>query len=224
MRGFRYGLAVIIVVVTGYVGFDIWQTNTALKQDLSKTVSQLGSPNAEAHQDNEGRDETPVLKDAVDSYRVAPSLPRVVTIDKVKVRARVVSMDVNPDNSIQAPINIYDAGWYTGSAKPGEPGAALIDGHASGATRQGLFAYLDTLTVGDVIKVERGDGTRFVYEVVYAEIVNKDEVDMTALLKPYDGVAQGLNLITCTGKYIKDQKTYDHRAIVYTKLVRQELP
>lgn len=219
-RPVRIGLAVIVVAAVGYIGLDVWHTNTELKQDLTKTVSALGSPSATAHQDNEGRDETPVASSSIDSYKVAASLPRVVTIQNAKIHARVVPMDVNSDNSIQAPINIYDAGWYTGSAKPGEPGAALIDGHASGATRQGLFAYLDTLKIGDTVEIERGDGQKFVYQVIHTDIVPKDEVDMTQLLKPYGDIPQGLNLITCTGRYIKDQKTYDHRAIVYTKLLR----
>jgi sortase (surface protein transpeptidase) len=218
-------LAAVLVLVggIGFIGFDVWQTNTALKQDLSKTVTALGSPSAGAHQENEGRDETPVESSSIDSYKVASSLPRVITITDAKVRARVLSMDVNPDNSIQAPINIFDAGWYTGSAKPGEPGAALIDAHASGATRQGLFAYLDTLEVNDTVEVERGDGVTFIYEVAYTEIVEKDTLDMAKLLKTYGDAPQGLNLITCTGTYVKEQSTYDHRVVVYTKLVGQEM-
>ena len=65
-------------------------------------------------------------------------------------------MPVNGDGSMQAPINIYDAGWYTGGVRPGDKGAAVIDAHASGPTRQGLFAYLDTLKQGDNIIVEKG--------------------------------------------------------------------
>ena len=218
---FRYGAALCIVCAVSYIGVDVWRTNTQLKQDLTSTVSALGSPNAASRQTNEGRDESLVSVSAVDSYQVAPSLPRVLTIANAKVHARVLSMDVNPDNSVQAPININDAGWYTGSAKPGEPGAALIDGHASGATRQGLFGYLDTLKLGDTVEVERGDGVKFIYEVVHTETVKREDVDMAKLLMPYGGAPQGLNLITCTGTYIRNEKTYDSRAIVYTKLVKQ---
>lgn len=220
-RTLRYALILAIVVATTYVGVDIWSVNSQLKQDLDKTVNALGSPNAKTHQDNEGRDETPVPEDVVDTYQVAASLPKVITIADAKVRARVLLMDVNPDNSIQAPINIYDAGWYTGSAKPGEPGAALIDAHASGATRAGLFAYLDELKAGDTIEVERGDGKKFIYETVHTEVVRREEVDMKKLLVPYGDEPQGLNLITCAGVYMKDEATYDHRVVVYSKLVNQ---
>jgi LPXTG-site transpeptidase (sortase) family protein len=120
---------------------------------------------------------------------------------------------------MQAPVNIYDSGWYGGSAKPGTPGATVIDAHASGATRQGLFAYLDTLKVGEQLSIERGDGQTFNYEVTHTEIVPLTEVDMSKLLAPYGDATEGVNLITCTGTWIPDQKTYDHRVLVYTKRV-----
>ncbi len=87
---------------------------------------------------------------------MAPDLPRVLSIPKLNTKARIMPMPVNGDGSMQAPINIYDAGWYTGGVRPGDKGAAVIDAHASGPTRQGLFAYLDTLKQGDNIIVEKG--------------------------------------------------------------------
>lgn len=106
-----------------------------------------------------------------------------------------------------------------GSSIPGEPGAAFIDGHASGATRVGLFAYIDTLKEGNTVTVEKGDGTVLTYKVVHVETVSKDAVDMNKVLHTYNDVKEGLNLMTCTGKWVKDQKTLDKRAIVYTERI-----
>lgn len=172
-----------------------------------------------ARQQAEGREETVVTPDALSGYTVAADLPRVLSIESIGVRARVLPMGINPDNSLQAPINIYDSGWYNASAKPGQPGASVIDAHASGPTRQGLFAYLDTMKNGDRVKVERGDGQVFEYEVVAVEKVGLAAIDMEKVVQPYEGVSEGLNLITCTGQWLKDQRTYDQRAIVYTKRV-----
>ena len=120
---------------------------------------------------------------------------------------------------MQAPVNIFDSGWYGASAKPGTPGATVIDAHASGATREGLFAYLDTLTIGDELSLERGDGQTFTYRVTHTETIPLNEVDMTKLLTPYGTATEGVNLITCTGSWLPDQKTYDHRVMVYTERV-----
>lgn len=167
----------------------------------------------------EGRDESERDDEYIDAYKVADDLPRVLTIEAIDVRARVLPMGVNPDNSMQAPINVFDSGWYTGSAKPGSEGAVVIDAHASGPTREGLFAYLDTLQIGDRMSLERGDGTVFSYEVVYLETVPLEEVDMRKLLSTYDGVEEGLNLITCAGQWLEGQSTYDQRVMVYTKQI-----
>lgn len=166
-------------------------------------------------QTTEASQETPIAADEIDNYQVEPNLPRVLFIDKLSIKARILPMGLNEDNTIQAPVNINDSGWYNGSAQPGQPGAMLIDAHSSGRTRQGLFAYLDTLVVGDEIKIERGDGAEFVYSVAYIETVPLSEVDMKKALAPYGEASEGVNLITCTGEWIESDKTYDHRVIVY---------
>ena len=175
----------------------------------------MGDTSPEGRQQSEGRDETEVDDDTILSYVVSPNMPRLITIDKIGLKARVLQMGVNPDGSMQAPINIYDAGWYTGSAKPGTVGAAVIDAHASGPTRQGLFAYLNTLTQGDTIQIEMGDGVLYSYRVAYKETVPIDSVDMRKVMEAYGGAAEGLNLITCDGSWIQDRKTYSDRTIVY---------
>lgn len=96
----------------------------------------------------------------------------------------------------------------------------VVDAHASGPTRQGLFAYLDTMVKGDTIEVETGNGQRYTYKVVATETVNIDKVDMQKLMLPHGNVTHGANFITCTGDWLKDSQTYNERAIVYTELVR----
>jgi LPXTG-site transpeptidase (sortase) family protein len=208
--------ASIFVLATGYLSVDTWLTNQQVKAELgsSEVVS-----SATATQAQEGKDETEPTVESLANYTVAASLPRALYIDKLDVAARVLPMGVNNDGSIQAPINIFDAGWYNGSIKPGEIGAAFIDGHASGPTRAGLFAYLDTLQVGDQLGVEKGDGSRLQYRVVHVETVALEDVDMKKALLPYGNTLRGLNLMTCTGEWLQDRNTYDQRVIVYTEQV-----
>lgn len=209
--------AVIILGITGYISIDAWMTNNEVKQVVAQRDTQNTASATTVL--GEGQDETEVTKDTIGSYKVAADLPRVITVDKLKIHARVMPMSVNADGSLQAPANIYDSGWYSASSKPGTPGAALIDAHASGATREGLFAYLDTLAAGDQISIERGNGEKLTYKVAFKETVPLESVDMVKLLNPYGGAAEGLNLITCTGKWLPDQKTYDHRVTVYAQRV-----
>lgn len=207
-------LGVLALFVLGYLAY---KEVTKPPVVLTPLASGAGSDNADVRK--EASEETPITTESVSTYTVAVDAPRMLRIDSLNIAAKVRPMGINSIGAIAAPINIYDSGWYTGSSKPGAAGAMFIDGHASGATRKGLFAYIDTLQIGNTVSVERGDGQLFTYKVVHVETVSKDAVDMTKALRTYDGVKEGLNLMTCTGAWIKEQKTYDKRAIVYTERV-----
>jgi LPXTG-site transpeptidase (sortase) family protein len=212
-------IAAIFVLVTGYVSVDTWITNNRVKAENPAGSTHQASV-ATAKQ-SEGSDTTPIPPNTVSKYVVAADLPRELTISKIGVTARILPMSVNSDDSIQAPTNVFDSGWYTGSVKPGEYGAMFIDGHSSGSTHQGLFGNLDKLINGDRLQVDKGDGTKLTYKVVHTELVNLSDVDMAKMLTTYAGVTKGLNLMTCSGQWIKDNgtKTLDERILVFTEQV-----
>jgi LPXTG-site transpeptidase (sortase) family protein len=217
-------LAVVVLGATGYVGFDTWHTNDQAKAQLGQTTSALAAASTDttdqsARQTAEGTDEKPLPHNSLKNYVVAASLPRAIYIDKLHVAARTLPMDVNPNGSVQAPLGIYDAGWYTGSVKPGEIGAMFIDGHASGPTQEGLFGKLHLLAVGDTLQVEKGDGTKLTYKVVHTALVDKDAVDMHSMLLPYGNATRALNLMTCAGKWVEKGKTLSQRVLVYTEQI-----
>lgn len=212
---------IVAIAVGGWAGASgaaLWQRAHAPAVPTSTITAASSSPRQAA----EGTDTTPLPVDTLADYKVAGDMPRALYIDKLHIAARILPMGTNPDNSMQAPININDSGWYTGSAKPGAPGAMVIDGHSSAtnsATHLGLFNALDSLTNGDIITVEKGDGTKLSYKVIYKETVALDAIDMAKALKPYGGAAEGLNLITCSGQWQQSGKTLDHRTIVYTERI-----
>lgn len=223
-RGLRsalpQALAAIVVLAAGYVVVDVWLTNRRIEQQAAGNQAIVAAATTtdatpEQRQEAEGRDERP-QPHALDNYRVEASLPRAIFIDKLNVKARTLPMSVNPDGSMQAPINIDDAGWYTGSVKPGQKGAAIIVAHASGPTRRGLFAYLDTLKAGDQLAVERGDGSRLNYQVLSKKVLPLDKVDMEEMFRVQEG-DEGLNLMTCAGKWLAERKTFEQRVMVFTK-------
>ncbi len=212
----RWGLvltAIVVVAIVGYVAFDAWTTNNKVANVPNDVQSQDSTTQSKSDEASKTSD------DLLAQYKVAADAPRILSIDTINVKARVLPMSINASDSIQAPANSNDAGWYTGSAKPDESGAIFIDGHASGATRMGLFAYLDTLKEGDKVSLEKGDGGILKYKVVHVDIIPLGEIDMKKVLLPYNGVTKGLNLMTCTGAWVPDGKTYDHRVVVYTEQV-----
>jgi LPXTG-site transpeptidase (sortase) family protein len=213
-------LGLLVLAVLCYMGYDTWATHNKLNEQPTSDNTGVSAANAstDERQLQEGSDRNPLPTNALTSYKVAADSPRALYITKLGVAARILPMSVNKDNSIQAPINIFDAGWYTGSVKPGEKGAALVDGHST-ADGRALFGKLDKLVSGDQIQLEKGDGTRLTYRVVQTETVDKDAVDMKKLLLPYAGAQRALNLITCSGAWNSAENTLAQRTIVYTEQI-----
>lgn len=149
-------------------------------------------------------------------YLVAPTLPRFLSIPKLNVKTRVVRVDVKSNNELQVPNNIFDAGWYDGSSKPGESGAMLVAAHVRGPTQPGVFADLKTLAAGDGLEVERGDGVRSHFKVVKSHNYPANSLDMIAALRSIQPGTNGLNLITCSGKLDSTKTHYEDRLVVFT--------
>ena len=94
----------------------------------------------------------------------------------------------------------------------------LIDGHVSSWTTDGVFYGIKKLKAGDIIKIERGDGKMFTYNVVKSQVFPSGNVNMTSAMTPVVPGQPGLNLITCTGDVIPGTSTFNERIIVYATL------
>lgn len=160
-------------------------------------------------------DESEPPTDTIRDYAVAKTLPRFIDIDAIGVYARVIRVGISSTNEILTPKNIFNVGWYEGSAKPNEPGALFINGHVSGPTKRGVFYNLKKLNVGDVIKLETGDANLYHYKVVEKEIVDVSQVNMNKVLRSHDSDKQGLNIMTCGGNFDNNSHSYQQRVIVY---------
>lgn len=153
---------------------------------------------------------------AIDNYVVAPHLPRYISISKLGIKGRILKVGVNNKGQLNAPQNVNDAGWYESSSLPGDAGGAmLVDGHAYGPTKPGIFNNLEQLQSGDQIQIERGDGQVFNFQVVKTQSFQRDQVDMASAIVSVDSARLGLNLITCSGTYNSQTNDYDQRHIVY---------
>ncbi|MBR0460603.1 class F sortase [Candidatus Saccharibacteria bacterium] len=193
----------------------IWEANYYHDQEGSERASS----NIIA---NDNVDETEVTEDDLSKYTVAPDRPRFLIIDKLGIKARVIEVGINNEGELATPRSIFDVGWYGLSAKPGQAGTMLMDGHNGGPTKVGVFKYTPSLKEGDIITVERGDGAIFKYSVtdnVTIPLADADAYMETAQQSPVEG-AQSLTLITCTGEWSQPQQTYLSRQ--FTRAVLTE--
>lgn len=212
-KGVAWTVMAAVLFIFGIgVGVDQFSTNQKAKAQVKTLAAQTEAGSDGSLAGDIPSEEKP--EGGVSGYRVSPLSPRTITIQKLGVEARVLRLGVKSNNELKAPANIYDAAWYEGSAKPGEEGAVLMNGHVHGPTQPGVFFGLKKLKSGDKITIERGDGKVFSYHVVKLQTYDKDNVDMGAALSSAEPGTPGLNLITCDGEYDSSGE-YNKRLLVF---------
>lgn len=212
-KGFRFtpwiigAVLVALLVAAGWFGYRYYTTGEQPPIPVA-----FAAVNPEV-------DESDVTSKQKDSHEVPANLPRYISIPVLGVEnARVMSVGVKSNGELDTPKNIFDVGWYDKSATPGSGSSAmLLDGHNGGPTKGGVFEKLPDLKLGDQITMERGDGKKFTYEVAENKTLSLDDLNsggMKRMSESASDVAEGLNLISCTGNWVPAKSTYDQRVTI----------
>lgn len=188
---------------------DFWNRG----QSASQQTVQLSPPTSLS-----SLDETLISSADIIGHKMASDEPRSISIPKLDVQARILRMGISLDNEPIAPNNIHDVGWFEASGKPGSSGAVLLNGNSRGPTQPGVFANLKTLVPGDVIVMERGNGSRLTYIVHKVQEYPGNQVDMTTALQSIEPGKQGLNLMTTPSKYNAVENSAAKRQVVFAVL------
>ncbi len=190
------GIVLLVIAVTFMAKTFIWEkdyyrTKTGEKRavadaPITRIISAL-NPSEKKPTDKE-----------LSEYQVEREFPRYLDIERLKIHARVQMSKVDTNGLLAVPNNIYDANWYSGSSKPGHNGYIIISGIHSTKSNKGIFANLDSLEVGDIIKIENGAGDTFKYEVKEINIVSdqKDSNSVLAKMQTRLNQSETLSLVT----------------------------
>lgn len=147
-----------------------------------------------------------------------PHRPERVHIASIGVDATIIDLGLNPDRTLEVPEDIRLTGWWTGRSVPGEDGPSIVVGHVdSAAGGPGVFWRLRELDIGDVIHVERSDGSISEFRVIETELVLKDEFPTEKVYGSTEG--SQLRLITCGGSFDQSARSYLGNVIVYAEHV-----
>jgi sortase A len=143
--------------------------------------------------------------------------PVRLIIPTLDIDADVQEVGVNAQGNMGVPSNFTDVGWYKYGVVPGGGGSAVMAGHVdNGLGLAGVFKKLNELEEGDEIIVERRDGKRLTFIVTSKRSYPYDAVPTEIVFNPSGSTR--LNLITCEGSWVKSEKTYDQRLVIFTKL------
>ena len=189
-------------------------------EDAAAAAAAVGGPSATAPpgptaagRADPPRFTTTAPRGAVDRDR----WPTVVRIGALDVAAPVGPVGLDDGGSLVIPSSPQDVGWYQGGAVPGEPGVALLTSHLD--TRRegrGVFAGLVTLDEGDVILIDRADGTTQRWAVTGRTRHRKD--DLPDALSARSGPPR-LALVTCGGPFDAVARRYRDNFIVWADLL-----
>lgn len=149
------------------------------------------------------------------AYKVAPEAWRLLTVDKLSIKARIFSTGLGADQVPAAPNNIFDIGWYDGSAKPGTNNTVILTGHVTGPTKHGVFYSLSSLTAGDKIKLEQGNGKILSYTVVRTKTFDSDKISTSDLTTSAVSGKAGLTLLTSNDRFDIIANRYEPRFAIF---------
>lgn len=153
----------------------------------------------------------------------APSLlavarPVRLIIPSIGVRTGLIHLGLTSSGALQVPPTAAVAGWYTGSARPGAIGAAVIGGHIDSQQGPGVFYRLRFLHRGSRVFVRRADGTLAVFRVTAVRSYLKTRFPKQAVYGPVPDAE--LRLVTCGGTFDFATRHYLSNVIAYATLVR----
>jgi sortase A len=154
--------------------------------------------------------------------RIAPartdlSVPVRIRIPSIGVDAEVVDVGLGKSGNMAVPYTYTEVGWYRYGPLPGELGSAVLDGHVdNGLGGRAVFARLGELRPGDTIYIETARGENVEFRVEDTGSYNVAEVPLERLFTQADQAR--LNLVTCEGVWIQEEKMYDRRLVVYAVL------
>ena len=158
---------------------------------------------------------------AVSNKPIVIGRPVKFAIPSINVSANIEKIGLNENGAVGAPEGAFDVSWFDLGPRPGENGNALISGH-SGIWKDGshsIFDNLHTLKPGDIVYVSDDNGTDRSFIVQEMRVYDKNET-VPELFASSDNA--GLNIITCHGDWIKSEKTYSKRLVVFTQMQKTQ--
>lgn len=193
-------IAVVALLVPVTIG------NPPLIQEPAPRISLVQSKPAAIHE--------VVLNEAV--AETMARMPVRLSIPSIALDVSIQRVGLNERGEMDVPDGrTSNVGWYQDGTLPGEVGSAVLDAHVYAA-----FENLHKAALGADVYVTMSDGEKIHFVVEESKAYPLADVPRETLFNRADN--ERLNLITCEGTFDYAQDTYDHRRIVFARLVGAE--
>ena len=189
--------------------------SNARGKENSGSTSQTSNLSSQAPTSGLPSEELRLNNDSATDLHAASDAPARVLIPKLQIDAPVTALGLASDGTLLSPGSIYDAGWYSQSATPGGEKDIILNGHANGPSKQGVFIGAKNLKSGDLITIERGDGSRYDYTITNTQAIADSVFDLSKLSKPVAAGKQGLVLCVGGGAFDPTSHHHEQQFVVY---------
>ncbi len=150
------------------------------------------------------------------SLAVARSVPVELRIPAIGVSVSLSQLGLNPDGTVQVPVNFQQPGWYRLGPAPGQAGSAVILGHVDSYLGPAVFFRLRFLHAGDTVSVRLADGVTAHFTVTGIAMYAKARFPDRLVYGPRGYSA--LQLVTCGGVFDAQTGHYLSNVVVYTRM------
>ncbi|MFI8927445.1 class F sortase [Streptomyces sp. NPDC053474] len=201
----------------GRAGTALIGTVTALALCSGAWLLHSGTAGHPPPQPSAAQAASPGTRSAPGAAPLPPSPPDRVRVPAIGVDAPLMGLGLTRQGSLDVPPPRHDnlAGWYEAGTTPGERGTAIVAGHVDNADGPAVFYRLGALKKGQVIEVERRDGTVALFAVDAVEVYDAKSFPDE---KVYGAAARAeLRVITCGGAYSK-RTGYQGNVVVFAHL------
>jgi len=147
----------------------------------------------------------------------AESKPVRLKIPSIEVDSGLIDLGLQPDGSMEVPADGSTAGWYAESPTPGELGPAVLAAHVDWKGEKGVFYDLRRTKPGDIVTVERADGSHPAFVVQRVEQYPEEQFPSSEVYGDVD-TAQ-LRLTTCGGDLDDSVRSYRDNVVVFADLI-----
>lgn len=150
------------------------------------------------------------------------SVPRPEKIEIPSINASgdiSTALGLNPDGSMETPLVEFPelGGYFRFAPLPGLVGPAVVIAHVDGNHKEGLFFRLKNVKNGDLVKITRTDGSVLTFKIYDTKQVSKSAFPADSVYANTAGPE--IRLVTCTGQFDREARSYVDNFIAFGKLV-----
>lgn len=160
------------------------------------------------------------LDDTEPQAQAAGTEPFRLVIEKIDIDAPVSTYGLDENALPRVPYDADLVAWYDFSSYPGNGENAVFAGHVTW-NGDAVFRRLGELEAGDLIRIQREDGSNLIYEVTDSVLVEPSDPTARDWMLPAG--EDVVTLITCGGeRYLTDDfigADYTHRQIIRGRLI-----